>query len=49
MPIGFTTYHKTIFVAFPVGRVYTALDERSSSLKGIVRSRDLLMEVEGLS
>jgi hypothetical protein len=39
----------TIFVAFPQGRVYTAPDERSSSLKGIVRSRDLLMEVEGLS
>jgi hypothetical protein len=38
-----------IFVAFPRGRVYTALDERSSSLKGIVRSRGLLMEVEGLS
>jgi hypothetical protein len=35
-----------LFIAFPEGRVYTGLDELHSSLKGIVRSRNLLMEVK---
>jgi hypothetical protein len=34
------------FVAFPDDRVYTGLDESNSSLKGIVRSRNLPTEDE---
>jgi len=35
-----------IFVAFPDRGVYTGADESHSSLKGIVRSRNLPMEVK---
>jgi hypothetical protein len=37
------------FVALACARVYNDPDEYHSSLKGIVRSRGLPMEVEGLS
>jgi hypothetical protein len=36
-------------VAFKMPPVYTGPDESHSSLKGIVRSRSLPMEVQGLS
>jgi hypothetical protein len=40
---------RNLFLAFPDARAYNAVDESHSSLKGIVRSRDLPTEDDGLS